>query len=83
MDLTEEREYTVELTPTSRRYFYEVLDYVYQYHSLERAEEIARKLKEAAKNLKQNQLGRNCIAVEMFWDFLDLQHRIRLIEKYK
>ena len=54
MDSQEESQYTVELTPTSKIFFYEVVEYIYQHHTADRAEEIARELKQTAKSLNHN-----------------------------
>jgi|GEM_PF-3445553 len=54
MDSKEESQYTVILTPISKIFFYEVIEYVFQYHPQDRAEEIARDLKQTAKSLKHN-----------------------------
>ena len=54
MDDQEKSQYTVELTPTSKIFFYEVVEYIYQHHPADRAEEIARELKQTAKSLNHN-----------------------------
>lgn len=49
MNSPEENLYRVELTPTSKDYFYDLIEYIYQHHEPDRVEEIPRELKQKAK----------------------------------
>ncbi len=46
------KQYQVEFTQSSKVYFYEVLEYLYDHYPLERAEEIATELESTAQSLK-------------------------------
>jgi plasmid stabilization system protein ParE len=54
VESTEKSQYQVEFTQSSKIYFYEILEYLYQYYSLERAESIATELEASAQNLNYN-----------------------------
>jgi len=47
-------EYQVEFTTLSRHYFYEVLDYLYQNYTIDRAEQLANELESMAKSLNHH-----------------------------
>lgn len=51
MEKGETREYQVEFTPLSRYYFYEVLEYLYEHYSIDRAEQLADELEDMAQSL--------------------------------
>lgn len=46
------KEYKVIITTPAKNRYFEVLDYVYKYHNLSRAEEISKELIEIAEGLK-------------------------------
>ena len=51
MEAEEKSQYQVEFTPSSKYYFYEVLEYFYEYYPPERAEELADELEQLAQSL--------------------------------
>ena len=51
MEERETSEYQVEFTLTSKSHFYEVLEYLYEHYSLERAEQLADELERMAQSL--------------------------------
>ena len=51
MEKGETPEYQVEFTPSSRYFFYEVLEYLYEHYPLDRAEQLADELEGMAQGL--------------------------------
>ena len=51
METPEESQYEVIITDPAEMAFYEILEYLYEYYEIERAEEIADEIRDTAKSL--------------------------------
>jgi len=51
MERGEASAYQVEFTPSSRYYFYEILEYLYEHYPIDRAEQLADELEGLAQSL--------------------------------
>jgi len=54
LEKTEEGKYKVIITFPAEKHFYELLDYFYEHYPLDRAEEIANRLRNTAKSLEDH-----------------------------